>query len=209
MGTKRGLERRLAAADAFSHPRVDLEQYATPPGIAAHIVHLADLRGDLAGRTVVDLGAGPGILAIGGACREPDRVIGVEIDPAALATARGNDATIGPPVAIEWILGDATRAPLRPGGPTTVLMNPPFGAQRANVHADRAFLRTAARIAEVSYSLHNAGSERFIEAFAAANGGEVVDGLAVEFDLARQFEFHETEQTVVEAELYRIRWATG
>lgn len=206
MGTKRGLERRLAAADVFSHPRIDLEQYATPPDIAAHLVHFADLRGDLAGRSVVDLGAGPGILTIGCACRDPRRVIGVEIDPAALATARENAATIEPPVAIEWILGDATRAPLSPRGRTTVLMNPPFGAQRANVHADRAFLRTAARIADVSYSLHNAGSERFIEAFAEANGGELIDGRAVEFDLARQFDFHETEQTVVDAELYRIRW---
>lgn len=206
MGTKRALERRLAAADAFSHPRIDLEQYATPADIAAHIVHFADLRGDLAARTVVDLGAGPGILAIGCAFREPGRVIGVEVDPAALATARDNAVTIDPPVGVDWVLGDATRAPLCPPGPTTVLMNPPFGAQRANVHADRAFLRTAARIADVSYSLHNAGSERFIEAFATANGGEVEDGLAIEFDLARQFEFHGAERAVVEAELYRIRW---
>ncbi len=208
MGTKRGLERRLAAADPFSHPRVDLEQYATPPDIAAHIVHLADLRDDLADRTVIDLGTGPGILAIGCAHRAPDRVIGLELDASALAIARSNAAAIDPAASITWIRGDATRAPLCPDGPTTVLMNPPFGAQRGNAHADRAFLRTAADIATVSYSLHNAGSEGFIASFAETHEGCVTDAMGVSFDLERQFSFHEAEETVVEAELYRIVWSS-
>lgn len=207
MGTKRGLERRLARADRFDHPRVDLEQYATPPDIAAHIIHFADLRGDLQDRTVVDLGTGPGILAIGCAHRAPRRVIGVEIDAAALGTARSNERRIAPPEPVHWVRGDATRAPLRRMADTTVLMNPPFGAQRGNVHADRAFLETAARIADVSYSLHNAGSRSFVDAFADEHGGVIADGMSVTFDLAYQFSFHEETETTVDAELYRIEWA--
>lgn len=206
MGTKRGLERRLSDAERFDHPRVDLEQYATPPDIAAHIVHFVDLHGDVTDRIIIDLGCGPGIIAIGCAHRGPRRVIGLELDSAALDTARKNQRLIDPPLAVDWIRGDATRAPICRTGPTTVVMNPPFGAQRANVHADRAFLRTAARIADVSYSLHNAGSREFIEAFAISNGGEVREAMAVTFDLAYQFEFHDEAATTVDAELYRIVW---
>lgn len=206
MGSKRALEQHLSRAERFAHPRIDLEQYATPADIAAHVVHVADLQGDLESRTVLDLGSGPGVLALGCAFRDPHRVVGLEIDAAAIAIARENERRVDPPRPVDWVRGDATRAPLRRDGPTTVVMNPPFGAQRANVHADRAFLRTAARIADVSYSLHNAGSREFIEAFATSNDGSVTDAMAVSLDLAYQFDFHEEASTIVEAELYRIAW---
>lgn len=206
MATKRGLERRLSDAEQFSEPRIDLEQYATPPDIAAHLVHYVDMHDDLGGRIVCDLGTGPGILAIGCAHRNPERVIGIELDPDAITLACENERRIDPPVPVDWIQADATRAPIRSDSHLTVIMNPPFGAQRANVHADRAFLRTAARIGRVSYSLHNAGSRAFIEAFAASNGGEVTAAMAVSFDLTYQFPFHDAEVTTIDAEMFRIRW---
>jgi putative methylase len=86
-------------------------------------------------------------------------------------------------------------------------MNPPFGAQSGNEHADRRFLRTAAEIAGVSYSLHNEGSREFVESFAADNGGEVTHAFAAEFDLPGQFEFHDQDSRTITAELYRIEWA--
>lgn len=207
MSTTGALERILARVDRFEHPRVDLEQYATPPAVAAKLVHFADLRDDLAGHTVVDLGSGPGVIAIGCAFREPRTVVGVEIDPAAIAIARANERRVRPPRSINWIRGDATQPPLCPAGPTTVLMNPPFGAQRGNVHADRAFLAAASGFADVSYSLHNAGSREFVEAFVGDRGGRVTDAFAVTMDLAYQFDFHEDEATEIDAEYYRVVWS--
>jgi len=87
-----------------------------------------------------------------------------------------------------------------------VVMNPPFGAQSGNEHADREFLATAAETAGVSYSLHNADSEAFVESFAADNGGEVTHAFAAQFDLPRQFEFHEDDRRSITAELFRIEW---
>ena len=47
----------------------------------------------------------------------------------------------------------------------TVVMNPPFGAQKA--HADRPFIDLALSIAPVAYSIFNAGSAQFIETYTA------------------------------------------
>lgn len=204
MGTKRALERRLSRVRGFEDPRADLEQYPTPADIAAHIVHLADLNGDLDG-VVVDLGAGTGTLALGAALRSPRRVLGIERDGAALALARENARRIDPDTEIDWLLADATRLPLRPRG-ATVLMNPPFGAQRGNEGADRRFLDAAREVAGVVYSIHNAGSREFVESFVADNGGTVTHAYELAFDIDRQFAFHEEERRTIRAECYRSSW---
>ncbi|WP_435178582.1 METTL5 family protein [Halorussus sp. AFM4] len=219
---KAALERRLSRVAGFADPRVELEQYPTPADLAAHLVHLADVQGDLAGKTVLDLGTGTGVLALGAACRSPARVLALDRDPAALARARENERAVLPASAtrVEWMLADATRAPLclgsaqsaDGGGPptrsdVTVLMNPPFGAQTGNEHADRAFLATASEVSSVSYSVHNAGSREFVEAFAGDEGGEVTHAFRAELDLPRQFDHQTSEREVLDAEVFRIRWA--
>ncbi|UPV73789.1 METTL5 family protein [Halorussus limi] len=226
---KAALERRLSRVEGFADPRLDLEQYPTPADLAAHLVHLASVHGDLAGETVVDLGTGTGMLALGAACRGPARVLALDRDPAALAQARENERRVVDPGAsatgaasatpVEWLLADATRAPLCPSDAplrpsdapadrsnVTVLMNPPFGAQAGNEHADRAFLATASRISGTSYSIHNAGSESFVEAFAADEGGEVTHAFRAELTLSRQFGHQTSETEAIDAEVFRIRW---
>lgn len=206
MPTKSALAQQLGVVAGFDDPRADLEQYRTPPDLAAHLVHRADLQGDIQDRTVVDLGCGTGMLALGATLRGPETVVGVDIDPGALSTARENERKVGSTTSISWVRADATQAPLCPPEETTVVMNPPFGAQSGNEHADRRFLRTAAEISAVSYSLHNEGSRAFVDSFAADNGGDVSHAFAAEFDLPGQFEFHEEERRTIMAELYRIEW---
>jgi putative methylase len=207
MATKAALETQLAVVAGFENPRVGLEQYPTPPELAAHVVHVADLNGDIEGRTVVDLGSGTGMLTLGAALRGPERVVGVEIDREALETARENRRRVGTTTSVEWVQGDATDPPLCPDGPTTVVMNPPFGAQNESAHADRAFLATAAAIADVSYSIHNEGSTEFVEAFAGDEGGEVTHAFRAELTLDRQFPFHTEDEKTQAVEVYRIEWS--
>ena len=206
MATRAALETQLAVVAGFDNPRVSLEQYPTPPDLAAHVIHVADLNGDVEGRTVVDLGMGTGMLALGAALRGPARVIGVELDRDAVETARDNRIRVGTKTPIHWVQADATRAPLCLEEPTTVVMNPPFGAQHGNEHADRAFLATAADLADVSYSIHNEGSREFVEAFAADEGGEVTHAFEATFRLDRQFEFQESDVEEITTEVYRIEW---
>lgn len=211
--TRRRLAQELGVVAGFEDPRAPLEQYHTPPELAASIVHLADVQGDVEGRTVVDLGAGTGMLTLGAALRAPERAVGVEIDPAPLSTARDNERKVAARATVEWVRADATRAPVRDRADlpepasVTVLMNPPFGAQAGNEHADRAFLETASAVASVSYSVHNEGSRGFVESFSADRGGEITHAFAAEVDLPRQFGHHTDESRAIDAEVFRIRWA--
>lgn len=204
MESKRSLERRLADLAGFDDPRVDLEQYPTPPSIAAHLIHLADLYGDLES-IVVDLGAGTGVLALAAAHRGAARVVGIERDATALAVARKNEHLLEPPKPVDWVLADAACAPLGVTG-ATVVMNPPFGAQAGQTHADRGFLETAARIAGVAYSIHNTGSREFIESYLVDTRGTITHSFEARLKLDRQFPFHSADRTEIDAEVYRIEW---
>jgi putative methylase len=191
---KKQLEIMLERLEGFSNPSFQREQYATPASVAAEMVFLASLRGDLG--TVCDLGCGTGLLAIGAALMGA-RAIGVEIDPEALATARCNAEKLG--VDVEFIRGDVRSVILN--GIDTVIMNPPFGSQKASA-GDRAFLLRATEIAKTVYSLHHQGSEGFIRRF--VEPCTIQEIYRIPFPLKRCFEFHNMDVKTIEVELYRI-----
>ncbi|SIR83803.1 METTL5 family protein [Natronorubrum thiooxidans] len=205
--SRRTLARALETLADFSDPDAALEQYLTPPEIAAHICHQARLQDDLEG-WVVDLGTGTGMLAIAASLAGADRVVGIDIDPDALAVARQNAARIDEAGhgMLEWLRGDATRPPFSCTD-ATVVSNPPFGAQRGNRHADRDFLEAISSIASVSYTIHNEGSQEFVESFAADEGGNVTHAFSAEFPIAKRFDFHTEAEQTLEAEVFRIEWA--
>ncbi len=205
MSTRRRLAQELGVVAGFDDPRAPLEQYHTPPDLAAHIVHTADLHDDIEDQTVVDLGSGTGMLALGAALRAPSQVVGVELDPAPLTTARENEHRVAARASVEWVRADATDPPLQATG-VTVLMNPPFGAQAGNEHADREFLAAAASLSRVSYSVHNAGSRKFVQAFADDEEGDITHAFAAEFDLPRQYDHHTEAARTIDAEVFRIEW---
>ncbi|HPJ30337.1 MAG TPA: METTL5 family protein [Methanothrix sp.] len=192
---KRKLDMILERLEGFAAPDPRLEQYKTPAPIASQLLYSALLRGDLEG-TVCDLGCGTGILAIGAALLGA-RSIGVELDPEPLKIARENALSLG--VEVQLIRGDVASIALR--GVDTVVMNPPFGAQKGS-RGDRAFLRKAVEIGRVVYSIHNAGSEGFIRRFVEPCKVEEVQKVA--FPLKRSFEFHTRDVKMIEVELYRI-----
>jgi len=202
---RRRLARRLSTCETFDEPRLGLEQYPTPAGLAAELVHIAALNGDIAGATVVDLGTGTGVLALGAATRGPDRVIAIDRDRAALDAARSNETRVDPAATIDWLQADARRPGV--GRVDSVLSNPPFGAQSGNEHADRAFLGTAADIATVSYTIHNAGSEAFVRSFVDDHDGRVTHAWASSFPIDRQFSHHEADRRDIDIEIFRVEWS--
>jgi putative methylase len=205
MATKRALVQQLGVVAGFDDPRAPLEQYRTPPDVAAHLIHVADMQGDIEGKTVVDLGCGTGMLALAAALRGPTRAVGIDLDPAPLSTAQDNEGKVATTTPVEWLRADATRVPLSLTD-ATVVMNPPFGAQDGNEHADRAFLETTAAIADVSYSIHNAGSAEFVESLAADHDGEMTHAYSAEFDLPKTFEHQSEQSRTIDVELFRIEW---
>jgi putative methylase len=191
---KKQLEIMLERLEGFQTPSPEMEQYVTPAPVAAEMLQLAHLRGELS--SVCDLGCGTGVLAIGAALLGAES-FGVELDKGSLSIAKANASRLG--VDVEFIRGDVGSIALR--GIETVVMNPPFGAQRAS-RGDRAFLRKATEIADVVYSLHNRGSEGFIRRFIEPCTIEEI--YRIPFPLKRCFEFHSKDVKTIDVELYRI-----
>lgn len=180
------LERVLQSLEAVPTPRPDIEQYATPAGIAADVAYIAHAKGDIADESVIDLGCGNGVLAVAAKLLGAARAMGVDMDPEAIRVARRNARVAG--VEVEWIQADVGQVE---GRFDTVLMNPPFGSQTK--HADLPFLEKASRLGRVVYSFHNGVTEPFVVRWITSHGGQVTDRVPYAFPLPHAFSFQTQE----------------
>jgi putative methylase len=196
------LEMTLQRLAGFRKPRAALEQYQTPAPLAARLLYQALMIGDIEGKMVCDLGCGTGILAIGAALLGAESVIGVDIDERALAVGQENARLLG--AEVTFIARDLREGGCRDaiGVCDTVIMNPPFGAQKA--HADRPFIDCALTIAGVTYSIFNAGSLPFVEAYTAQKA-EITEKIGGAFPIKRTFAFHTRDVQEIEVEILRLK----
>ncbi|MCS7103650.1 MAG: 50S ribosomal protein L11 methyltransferase, partial [Candidatus Korarchaeum sp.] len=104
--TKRELEIILQQLEGYRNPKPDLEQCPTPAKLAAAMIHMAYMLGDLEGRRVADLGCGNGILAIGSVLYGASQAIGVDVDPEAVDVARMNADRLGLSNRLSFIVMD-------------------------------------------------------------------------------------------------------
>jgi putative methylase len=198
----RQLEMTLQRLAGFTRPKAALEQYQTPAPLAARLLFHALMKGDIEDKSVCDIGCGTGILAIGAALLGAGHVTGVDSDDSALTVARENADLLGADVT--FLVADVREDRCREVIPAcdTVVMNPPFGAQKA--HADRPFIDCALELAPVTYSIFNAGSLPFVEAYTArrAEIDEKIGGL---FPIKRTFAFHTRDVQEIEVEILRLK----
>ncbi|RMF89142.1 MAG: methyltransferase domain-containing protein [Methanobacteriota archaeon] len=195
--SKKELEILLERCEPFREPRVELEQYVTPAPIAADLLNLALLKGDIADKGVFDLGCGTGRLAIGAYLLGAAEVRGFDIDEEALELAKENAARAG--AFVEWVEADVADIE---EWCDTVVMNPPFGVKRPG--ADRAFLTAALRTGKVIYTMHKTTTRDFIKKYIDRLGGKVTDIAAVDFGLPRSYGFHRKRLKKIEVDVYRI-----
>ena len=202
----RQLEMALQRCAGFTAPQAAWEQYQTPATLAARLLYDAYMNGDIEGKTICDLGCGTGILAIGAALLGAKTVRAVDLDPAAIRTAQENTSLLSADV--EFIVADIAGADAndlaeRIGPCDTVVMNPPFGAQKQNVHADRPFIDAAFTVAPVTYGIFNAGSTSFVAAY--INGRGTIDGrISGSFPIKRSFAFHTKNVQEIAVEILRL-----
>ena len=194
---RRDLEMTLQSLDSFKAPRPELEQYSTPAIIAADMLFEALARGHVEGKNVLDLGCGTGMLGIGASLLGAARVLGVDKDPAALEQAQANALRVGASVKfLEKGIGEVTEKV------DTVIMNPPFGAQRKG--ADRPFLAAAMRCAPIIYSLHLSQTEGFVQRFTSRGGFQATVLKRYKFGIPYMFEFHSKVKKDVDVTLFYI-----
>jgi putative methylase len=190
------LVQELSRLEAYVAPRADAEQVLSPPEAAARLLGDALRRDDLAGRTVLDLGCGTGVLAIGAALLGAGKVHGVDADPAAIEVARRNAAQLHVVCTFEATPVEACTA-----RGDTVVMNPPFGAQRR--HADRPFWEAAFRLARRRiYAFASASSRTFIADSAVARGAHVEAIQPVPWRFPRTFPHHRKRSVELPVDLW-------
>ncbi|RLG21331.1 methyltransferase [Methanosarcinales archaeon] len=196
---KKELEIKLEHLELYTDPKLGFEQYATPPQIASALLYTAYVMGDLEG-TVYDLGCGTGILGIGAKLLGAERVVGFDIDADALRIAMKNAKKVG--VDVEFVLCDVILVPNTVRDKkATVVMNPPFGAQKKG--SDRTFLSTALRIGDIIYSIHNQSSKEFVEHFIKPH--RITQVYVMEYPMKKMFKHHKHKVCYIPVEVYRIK----
>lgn len=162
--SKRKLASLVDSLPGFKKPKLRLEQYTTPGDIAATMAWTMYMRGELNEGWVMDLGCGTGRLAYAASLLGA-KVLCVDIDPAPLAIP----ASLG----IDVAQCDAAMPCAKRG--VKVVMNPPFGIWTK--HGDSLFVRGAAGVADVIYSIHKYAALQYILRLAEELGlrAEVLD----------------------------------
>lgn len=171
---KKDLELFLEKTPTYTRPKEWLEQYPTPSDAAATLLWEAYMNGDIAGKTIADLGCGTLRLGLGALFLGASRVVGVDIDAEALEDALSYLSANHNYYARTVLVNSDAR--LFDGrGIDTVIMNPPFGVKKTTRGLDVEFLEAAARYASSIYSIHkySVGLERIVEEIAARYGFSV------------------------------------
>ena len=208
----RKLEIALEKIEGFETPNINYEQYKTPAIIAAPLLHMAYMNGEIEGKTVYDLGCGTGILSIGAVLLGAKEVIGFDIDENAISAAEKNmqkmtdemeEAEISSN--LRFIVSDVSEIPKMMAShllkkADTIIMNPPFGAQEKG--NDRPFLTAAIEAGEIIYSVHNKGSRPFIEKY--IKPAVVTNCFITNFPIRKTYDFHKKESHSIAVEIYRI-----
>lgn len=207
---KAALERALESVPRHPGPLADLEQYRTPPAIAAHLLLAAHADGAIAGRRVLDLGCGTGTFAVGAALLGARLATGVDLDAPAIALAQATAQALGVGAHTWFITASLAHWQPESGTFDTVVMNPPFGAQKGNKHADRLFLQRAAaavRPAGTVWFLALERTQGFLTAYAAELGARIERVAAWDYPLEATMAHHRKDVATVRVGGYRLSWA--
>jgi len=196
---KKELEMILQRVPPLDKPIPHLEQYLTPASIAADIIFTAHQFGDVENKAVLDLGCGTGIFSVGAILTGAKKVVGIDVDKNSIEIARAyaekNDFEI------KFLVQDVKDVKVKCD---TVIMNPPFGAQKSNLKADRKFIEKGFEVGSVLYSLHLAKTVPFVKRLISSLGGKVNYSKDYVFPIKWMYEFHEKKVVDYNVTLLRI-----
>ena len=138
----------------FSDPIISLEQYSTPPRVAANLIQRASELGDILNKRIIDLCAGTGILSIA-ATIAGGIVTAIEVDKNAIEIMIRNLEQTDLECEIRQVDALQYQSPQKFD---TAILNPPFGIQQKKVR-DIQFIIKAHELATVAYTIVD-GSEK-------------------------------------------------
>jgi len=187
-------------------PKPSLEQYTITGNLAAEILNLAYLHGDIKNKVVFDFGCGSGRLAIGAAMLGAKLVIGIDVDKAMIKLAKENlkrhEIFISKKLPVYFVACDVRSWFSKAD---TIVQNPPFGIKSR--HADRIFIEAALRCGKRIYTLHRDGRKRtrnFLVKFIESFNARVEKILKFDFVLPHTFKFHRKPRVKYYVDLYVV-----
>jgi putative methylase len=196
---KKELEIILQRVPDFFHPQIKLEQYPTPAVIAADMLFEAYKSEDIKEKSVIDLGCGTGIFSVGAYILGAKNVVGFDCEKDCIEIARQHAKKFNYKITFlkENVEEINTKC-------DTVIMNPPFGAQKSNFQADRKFIEKAIEIAPVFYSLHLSKTIPFIFKLVSALGGKISYSKEYVFPIKGMHTFHKKQLINFDVSMIRV-----
>ncbi len=200
--TQKNLEIELSKLKNFENPSFELEQYATPSHIAAEWIWSMALKGEVAGKIILDAACGPGILGIGLLLLGAKKIYFVDKDETAMRICVDNynkvkkEYEIGEAV---FIINDIS---VFDAEADVVVQNPPFGTKQE--HADKIFLEKAFAVAPIVYSMHKWSTAKFVDAIARDYKFTITNTWRFEFPIKAAFSFHQKPRVLVDVGLWRM-----
>ena len=175
----------------FENPRISLEQYMTPPELAADIIHSAFMNGDIEDHRILDAGAGTGILGIGAALAGAGEVVAVEKDEAAVKILKenlDNSRTSGKVKVRHEDIEEVDEQF------DTVLMNPPFSTHS---ETGTVFIEKALELADNVYAVGHPGLEDEFRRLADEHRIKASEGYTISLPATYGFHTEESRETPV------------
>jgi len=200
--SKKDLELVLSRLKNFDNPSWELEQYATPADIAADWIWQAALKGDLAGKVILDAACGPGILGIAALLMGAKKVFFLDRDPEAIKLCQENYNLIKEEYEISESEFMTSHISIFDQEVDVVLQNPPFGTKEK--HADKQFLEKAFSVGNVVWSMHKSTTVTFVEAISKDYNFTITDRFDYEFPIKAAFEWHQKPVKKVDVSLWRM-----
>lgn len=200
--SKKDLEIALSKLKNFEKPSMQLEQYATPSSIAADWIWNMAMKGEIAGKQILDAGCGPGILGIGLLLMGAGKVYFLDKGQEIMKICMENYEMTRKEYEIgkaEFILGDIS---LFDQEVDIAVQNPPFGTKAE--HADKKFLEKAFSVAQVVYSMHKWSTKEFVEAISRDFQFKITAVFRYEFPIKAAFSFHEKPVKDIDVGLWRM-----
>ena len=203
MISQKDLAITLSKLQTFSKPSAALEQYATDSEFAAQFLWNAAMQGDIANKTLADFGCGTGVLGLGALLLGAKKVYFVDLDSEALALAKENLARLQK-ITRQTFAAEFELKPVESFSRRVdvILQNPPFGVQQE--HADKVFLETAMKRADIIYTIHKVESASFITRLAEDHGFRITSFTKALFPLKRTQSFHTKMVYEVPVGLWRL-----
>ena len=205
----RNLESDLESLEVFDCPKLQLEQYYTPPKIAAEMLHAIDMDIGLSGKTVLDLGCGCGILGLGCVNRGAAKVLGIDIDKAALIIGERNRDEVGlTSENMQYLEHDVLNlknedVPADFQKVDICVSNPPFGTRTKGL--DSCFVRKGLEFSDVMYSIHKSTTRDFLIK-KAKEMNVSIDFLfeSKNFPIAETYSFHKSSEKYIKVDIVKF-----